>query len=489
MLDSKLFKLMQVLSAKELLVVEKYLASPFLNPYADVTKLFVQICKYYPSFESPKLAKDRLHHVLYGDKAYNDNKMRKLMAQLSRLIEQYLVQRELKNSDELQAKLLAKALGDSSSYGLFLETIEARLKKLDKSDDRGRNYFREGYELCELVFFHPESDKLSNRNDYLHRAIGDFERYFTLVTLQNQADNIVRSRLVRGQEIGQYIERAKFLADKPAFEAFNSIRLFRQIVSLLEGQNVDDLERLKSYAFETFNQLSRFEQDFAINLLRNFAIPTANQGSLEYMRFIFELYKFEIERGFFANTINSGTFMNITSLSLAIGELDWAVYFVDKFNQLLPNNEKETTFGYCMGLVFYHKGLLSNQLEDYYKALQHINLIPLRSGAKYDLRVRPTLLRINFEIFRKGKETLDELLSQVKNFERHLTNSGVYSEPVQEFYLNFLRYFKSLARLASRPDIKNVSIVNYLKKLDEDEASFAYRNWLIEKGKGLVNTN
>ncbi len=132
MLDYKLIKLMQVLTSKELLELEKQLAVPFYHANEDVLKLFAKLCKYHPSFDHPKLSKAQLYAKVYGKAPYHDGKMRKLMTQLTQLIEQYLVSKELDASEDVKAKLLARSLAGRQNYDLFLDVVDARLKELEK---------------------------------------------------------------------------------------------------------------------------------------------------------------------------------------------------------------------------------------------------------------------------------------------------------------------------------------------------------------------
>lgn len=487
MSDTKLFKLVQVLLPSELMEVERYLTAPFINTNSDVGNLFSKLRKFYPDMDSPELTKERLYRKLFGKQPYNDGKMRKLMTQLTQLIEQYLTHIELKKSEELSTKLLARSLGERSNYGLFFEVVESRLKKLDKQPGRGRDYFRESFELSESLFYHPESDKLNKRGEYLNRAIGDFERYFTLVMLQNEADNVVRTRLVKGNDLSFYKASTKEAAKLPAFASYNAIQFFHKLVTALEDRAAEDLDQLRESAFKAFGQLNRFEQDFAINLLRNYAVPMVNKGSLAHTRFALDLYKLELDRGLFANTMSAGAFMNIVSMGLLAGEFNWVEHFMSNFSHCLPNDESEMTLNFCKGIWHYQKGLESNELMHFYDAVQFINLIPIRTGAKYEVRVRPTLLRIHFEIFKRGEETLDELLNRVRNFERHLNGSDDYAEPVRNTYLNFLRFFKALIRLVGNPNLTNDLVVGFLEKLSLHRDDVALKTWLQKKAEELIN--
>lgn len=489
MSDTKLFKLVQVLLPSELMDFERYLAAPFINTNSDVVNLFAKLRKWHPDMDRPELTKERLYRKLFGKQPYNDGKMRKLMTQLTQLIEQYLIHIELKKSEELRAKLLARSLSERSNYNLFIEVVESRLKKLDKQAGRGRDYFRESFELSESLFYHPESDKLNKRGEYLSRAIGDFERYFTLVMLQNEADNVVRTRLVKGDDLSFYKASTKEAAKLPAFASYNPIQFFHKLVTALEDRAAEDLDQLKESAFKAFGQLNRFEQDFAINLLRNYAVPMVNRGSLPHRRFVFDLYKMELERGLTVNTISAVTFMNIVTVGLSVNEFEWIEYFVNGFHHYLPQDEREITFNYCWGLVHYHRGLESNKLEDFYNAIQCINLIPTRLEPKFEVRIRPALLRIHYEIFERGKETLDEVLNHARNFERHLKGNAIYAKPILDSYLLFVQKYKVFVRLVSNPNSKVSSIRDFWKKLSSSEEEIAFKPWLLEKSQKLANSS
>lgn len=486
MLDSKVTRLIQALLSKELSTVERYLCAPYVSSNDECARLFVQICKFLPDMDSPKLTKERLFSKIFGKRPYNDGKMRKLMTQLTQLIEQYLMERELKNSEELQTKLLARALSERS-YKLFSEAVESRMKTLDNGEDRGRNYFRESYELSDMLYYHPGSLKLVKKGEYRQRMVDDFERYFSLVMLQNEANNVVVNRVINAAGSKSLFMNAVIqMAETQSFTDNNAIQLFRRLIVLLQSNAEEDLNELRNNAFSTFPHLSQMEQDLAINLLRNYAIPFTNKGSMEHARFAFDLYKMELERGLYANSMSAAAFMNIVSVGLLVDEFDWVQYFIENFDKYLSGEDRINTINYCKGFWHYRKGVKMNDIEEFYNAIQGFNLIPTKSGVNYELRIRTTLLRVHFELFEREKETLDELLNQVRNFERHLRGSAQYAEPIRIGYLNFLRFYKLLARVSSAPQIKQTSVNAYLKKLEKYENSIFLKNWLQEKAKGLA---
>ncbi|MBK9014138.1 MAG: hypothetical protein IPM82_08610 [Saprospiraceae bacterium] len=72
---------------------------------------------------------------------------------------------------------------------------------------------------------------------------------------------------------------------------------------------------------------------------------------------------------------------------------------------------------------------------------------------------------------KEEEETLDDLLMQVKNFERHLIGSGIYAEPVLDSYLNFLRYFKTLASWSVALKSKDEKACYLFKQINREEGN------------------
>src|SRR5262245_35440281 len=133
----RLFKLMQVLRPEELSDVQRFLGSPYFNTNERCTRLFQQLSKHHPSLDSPKLTKERLFAKVFDKMPYDDGKMRKTMTYLTQLIERYLAQQMLEKSEDTQAHLFIRSLGERSNYSLFKDAAERRISELEARPLRG----------------------------------------------------------------------------------------------------------------------------------------------------------------------------------------------------------------------------------------------------------------------------------------------------------------------------------------------------------------
>ena len=97
-------------------------------------------------------------------------------------------------------------------------------------------------------------------------------------------------------------------------------------------------------------------------------------------------------------------------------------------------------------------------------------------------------MRTHFEIFGRGKESLDELLQHARNFERHILGNDLYSELIKRQFLSFLRYLKMLARIISNPNKKKENIEKFIEKVSLDKHVVS-KGWVLKKAGNILSEN
>jgi len=491
MLGYKLFRLMSVLGEGELPEVEKFLQSPFHNTNKDCTLLFRRLCKFHPGMDSTRLTKEFLFARLYGQAAYDDGKMRKLMARLTGLLERFLTIRALEGSEETSNKMLIQSLGDRSDYGLFKAAVDSRIKALEQRPERGREFFQEMYQLYQALFFHPETSKFTVRHDYFQPYISNIERFFTLAALQSGTESIIRRRTLKWDGQIYYLEAADQIAMNTDMAQVPVVNFFHQVFRLYYApQEAADLTRLKEALTGCFAQMGFDEQRLALKVLINYAIPRSNDGSMEHAKFMFELFRIGIEKNMLiigGSAVNTDLFMNITTTGLLVRELAWTKDFMKKYGGLLAEEDRFLALQFCKANWHYHNGLYLDDMGEFEKSLQALNLIPVRASENFDLRARSLQLRVSYEVFKRKADILDNILAQAKNFRRHIAANHTYSEAKKDTYFNFIKHYSVLARLANDLDLQPPAVEKALLELNADKYCLL-RRWLNEKLKELLNT-
>jgi hypothetical protein len=489
MIGYKLFRLMSVLAKPELGEMDKFLQSPFYNTHQECSQLFHQLSRFHPEMENPKLTKEYLFARVYGKIPFDDGKMRKLMTRLSGLLEQFLMVKALEQSPEFKSKTLIRSLAGRSDYGLFKAAVDARMNELEQQPERGREYFREMYQLFQALFFHSETSKFTLHHDYFQQFLSNFESYFMLVTLQNGTESILRRRIVQHQDEQFFLEAADNIARDTGMAQIPLVKFFHQIFRLYQAPKEEvDLEQLRDLLEEIFDLLGYDEQRMALKLLINYAIPYTNQGSAGHTKFIFELYKIGVGKGMLIvgdSAVNTDLFLNIVTTGLLVGEFEWTQYFMQKYGELLPDDEREVALRFCAANWHYYNGMYLDSMTEFEASLQSINLIPVRASEKFDLRTRSLQLRVSYEVFKREADSLDNVLAMARNFQRHIAANHTYSEAIKGAYFQFIHHYKVLSRLTNDPDTAYVDVEKAITALEADK-NCIMRKWLDEKLKGLL---
>lgn len=488
MARNKLTRLLSVLHGPEHQELSKFLAASLQAPNHECCLLYKLLLK-QPQDGDFKTLKPLLFKKIYKGADYDDTKMRKLMTRLTRLIERFLVLKELDRSPDLATHLLARSLETRNDFGLFCDYVHERIETLDLQPYRGTKYFKEMSELYHLVFLHQESAKLGKTNEYFQQYVSNFDLYYIVATLQNGTDTLIRKRLNQDVPTLWLIEGVEQAGSNQEVNRQPAVKLFHELYRLHAalGESVD-LEALKDTVNQGLPILEEYGQRMALKTAIGYGIRWSNVGSAPHRRFVFEMYKTGIEMGLLVhgeNGIASSLFLNILTAALAEGETDWARRFLMANGRLIQEDERENTCHYGEALCSYYEGVAAKDVDKLERAMTETMRVPLRLGLNMDLRVRLLQVRILFELFELGKEELEDLLTHVRNFIRYLKASQQFSGEFLQTYLDSLALVKKLAKLIGNP---NSSKEDY-QALQQSLVSgnpILLKNWLLEKMAGRV---
>ncbi len=485
----KLYRLIAVLESEELAEVAKFLDSPFHNTDKEVARFFKELSKFHPGMDQPRLTNEHLFARTFGKAPYDDQKMRRLRMKLKSLLERYLVIRELDGPANLGSSILAQALGQRKDYGLFREAVSSRMDELEALPARGKSYHLEMAALWRALYYHPETDKLLPSNDFLQRHIDHLESYFTIATLQNGTECLLKQRIINLKEQPFYLEAAEKMALAGHQKPQPIIQLFLEIFQLFRPQDQTvELASLQQLLEDCFNQLDQEEQRIALKMMVNYAAPFSNEGNREHTLFMFGIIQKTVDNDLVRNghaNISADQFLNITITAALVGKFEWASCFMDSHQSLLPEKEQPDALALAKASLHYQKGIYLQDTHELKAALHQLGLVSIRSGEKYSLRVRSLQLRIHYELYMSGEEGFDNVPELAKYFERHLANNPNYAEKKRAAYLQFVNQVKVLFKIASEPNARQQMADQYLKELQSDKKPILH-HWLFQKAGELA---
>ena len=126
---------MKKLDAAEFKGFHRFLQSPVFNTNTRVIALYKLLKKYYPTFDSPKLVREKLYAKLYPKKKYSYQQFANLISELTRLTEEYFIHLAFKADTFQRQKYLAQSYRERDLYDLF-EKETQDLLAITKSQEK-----------------------------------------------------------------------------------------------------------------------------------------------------------------------------------------------------------------------------------------------------------------------------------------------------------------------------------------------------------------
>lgn len=481
-----LFSLMRQLGKPEMNELAQYLDCPLHCPSPVFRACFAALRDAHPEMDEEKLTDALLYQATYSGEPLDEAKLRRLKSDMCRLIEDYLVLKELRKSPRLRSELLIEALGRKDDYHLFKETTVKRLRRLEEAKERGKAYHAEAAFLYHALYHHPETDVLDKDKHLEQKSMEHLEQHFAIAYLENAGENFVRQRVIDAHEWLPFMEATSRFEEKQPGQ-FPVLQSFQALLRLLKDPaGLDSFEGVRSLVLNNLHHMAVSEQQMALKLLTTKAIWLSANEKSGANRWVFELYKTSFEMGLSVGP-NGKTptnhFLNMVISAAKLGAYDWALDFLQRQKKYLPKPEKEMVERLSLGSIYFQRGKDSGQLAHYHMALEHLDRMPQRSHVIYNLRARSLSLRIYYELFRHDGE-LEPVERQVKNFDRYLQGNTTISKSKKAAYRNFLKGFRALLKLTLTPGLSKSEVDAFISNYMALE-QLVLKDWLKEKAEEL----
>ena len=459
MQNSKLVRSLKILNAKELKRLLQFLKSPFYNANPSIVKLYLSLRTYYPDFDSPKLAKEKVFKKIFPDRNYNHQKMLNLMSDFNSLLEKYLTVLQLEKEELEQKKLLLRAYSERPDcYNAFEKQFQDVNKKLEALPYRDDIYFYEKQNLFLKFYSHPGTDMQNENYNTLFHATNNFKSYKELAELKLKCALTARSNIISTKRI-----KEQMAIDNPV------INLYKKLYELQINEVAINLKGLSSYFISNIHLLRLTDRNNVLKILLNHCTRLANKGLSEFGETSFLLYKIGLENNclIFNNKMGDITFSNIVTTSVYCKEFEWATKFIDKYQSVLDDKHRKDAVAMAMGNLYFHKGEYQLAIQ----VLQHEFNTLLDN-----IKSRSILIRAWYEIFLNDYSYYDLLQAQLDAFEKFIRRNKVVHSTMKQSTINFILYSKKIA--LHKLEGKSMKTLNTkIKNLN----NLLLKGWLLEK--------
>jgi len=471
MVNTRLIKLMEFLSKKELKDFSKFIRSPFFNTRADLILLF-EIIEKNLNAKPEKLNKEVIFKKLYPNRSFDPTHFNLIRSYLLKLLEQYLSVSEFMAEKSAQNKNLVKVLRQKNNKFDTNRAIKSSKEFLDKQPYRDESFFEEQLNLdWEKYYLKSETihkehivwENLSEQTDKVY-----FIRKLRIAVLSKATEQVLNEQTEPFHLFDEIIEKAQ----KPPFLEVHAIQIYLTCFQML---NQPDQE---SYFFEFKKQLISNSEKFQDHEIRdlyllgiNFCIKQVNNGAWEarYFEEVLSLYKDGLEKKIILQdgVLSRFTYHNIVAAALKIQDYEWVEWFIEVYKNLLKKPYRESSYGFNKARLAYAK-------KNYEEAL-----LQLQNSNYRDLLLNLAARTIKSKIYFETDEW-DALSAHLEATNIYLRRKKVIGYH-RKFYENLIRYTQKLMAI----NFYDKKAVEQLRSKIEKEENLTEKQWLIEQLGGV----
>jgi hypothetical protein len=478
--DSLPVQILRTFSSEEIKNFEKFLTSPYFSIGRNLSPLFKYIKKYYPDFNSDMLDKKEVYKALFKKK-YNDVMMRRLIADLNKMLIEFLRQEHISRIQFERDIFLLNELISRKLFSHIDKYLPSAEEKMEGCKFEDYTYY---YKKLQLEIFKvtnlvkTDKEQLIPKNiqrlDYL--LLCDFisnlsyiaHLYYTLLESYNLNINVdLLNSMVHEFDIEKILPMVKAISNESyLFAALN----YYSIKSINEAGS----EYYFKYKNMLFENINRFSKEFQFNFLRRLDHTCINHIKAGDENFIIENFTntvFQIENRLYLaegeKYMRVILYRSFILRAIEAGEIEWAVNFIQIYASKLPPGTSES-------MKIYGKAFVNFSLKNYDKALNNISKIK-PDNIIINLDLKRLQLMLYFEL-----KYSEEAMYSIDAFKHFLNDNKYVAAPRKESNMQFIKYYSGLLKAYSSKNDFNAG--KLLKEL-HNAPYFENKKWLIEKAE------
>lgn len=467
MRKSKLIDLIGSLDKKEIRDLGKWVTLRSKNK-PKLVQLFNLLKKHYPTFTSESLRKDAVYKKLFGGIPFDDRKFRTLLSDLSQLVEDFMMQVELANNSLEREYILLKAFEKRKLDKYFIRSIERVKANLKNGQTRDIDYFYHNYKLSNLLYGHPNTQKIELEIDSLKDAMYHLDLFFCAEKLRYSCEMMNREILLTTNYNIDFLDEVLEKIKQEPYASNPYLIIYQNLVEAIANKSNENFYRLRDLIKTHIHLFTPGEsQHDVVTFLINFSNYIYHQGNMEFLEESFEIYKFGLERNVFIDRgfIDKVIFNNIVSNACKTGKYDYASDFITNYQDNLDETIKDNTVTLCKAIVEFNR-------RNFDKTLEGLRMVEFNDS--YDnIVVRGLMLRSYYELDTYSL-TLDDFM---KSFVAYIRRNKIISDQYKIQFNNLIKFTKKLYR-AKHEKIGTKEEIS--QELNETKL-VAYRLWLNEK--------
>jgi hypothetical protein len=432
---SKLVILLRTLDVWQLRNLRELVESPFFNKQEIVLQLLDVILHHLRKGELvPEL--EEMHTRLWPELAYDHQRLRYVMTDLTRLVEEFLVQKQLEGKPWLHGRMLLEGLAARKQEKFFGQGLAKALEKLDKDGYRDADFHYERFRLHQLALAFETERKEKTNTDWLHPLIEDLQTFFFGTRLRLVCDLVSKTGGKVEEQDKELLEELRKRLGRQMGTESSAIVVYETILQMLT--HPDHELYYRKLRMNLRAMMPHFRRDELVHLYGfalSYSIQQLNSDADFYLNEILMLYREQLEgkvlyeKGVFPTQ----HFKNIVTVGLRLKEYDWTRQFIATESKHLPEADRNHIVDYSNAAVHYVLGEYAQSR----KLLQNLSF----SELVYELEGKILLMKSLYEL--NEFAALAQLAERQMKF---LSSAAQLTDRQRNFHSNFVRFLMRLVQ-------------------------------------------
>jgi hypothetical protein len=473
------------LNKKEVIRFKNFIKSPYFNRHRIIIPLFNELIKYYPSFNSAKLAKEKLRYLVSPSRS--ESTLRDSMSILFSLLKTF-IGIEIYNNGQFPMKSnILKGLSEKRLFNIYEKTYRKYVAELeDVKKNSLTEYFINSYytgqtRFDELLQIRGKRKTLLEEvnvqsnifvNLANHFILQCFRTYYDLSTYKNIIDFDVNDlpvgKVVSGNGLTEIMKCIKTYAGHSYI--FN---IYKQLFDLKINGNDNLYLKYKKIIERYKDKMGRDELLFHNLELMDYCIKKdmTSFNDLFFARQLFEIYTFFLRKKMYMHLSNDNSlmpelYMNILINAVKLKKIKWLESFIKDYLKEVTASENEN-------LEYISYAILYNSTGEYNKS--QVYSFKIKERTKIALKIRRVIIIRNYV----EMEMFEEALTEIENLKSLIKRTSLLSDLEKQKLNIFLKLAKKIV-LFETGSSKLIS-GQLASEIRAFRHSWFYKSWLLKK--------
>jgi len=439
--DSKLIRLLKLLSDKAFREFEYWLTAPWSQKNKYFLPLYKIIAQAAPNFLSDDLGKEKVYTELYAKKDYNNRIFNNLLLAFTKEVENYLAQLQLIQDDGLKQQLLGNVLLAHNEVKLFEATTQQYIQKLEKKEAKSTADHLLLHQLNESIYFQSSGHhRYQSEAPTLAAANAQLDAFYLLKKFKFLQEITARIKILQAAQeqvddtLLVLITKLQTTVKLPALALYD-YRLNQQ-----KALDWDSYKQFKQLYTAAFPQLHFSFQQLFLFCCINDATALYSKGISKGINELNEWYQFGFKHQLLLqnDSISEVTYNNIILVTCHVGTPTFIRNFITTYKDKLSPAIQEEAYRWSIAQLDYVLGNYEQTFE------QLIEWLP--KNDLYAIQAKITLLKANFKLVLMNASHKDQFNSHCLAFEKYIKRNRLYSEDRSASYLKYIQYTRKICQ-------------------------------------------